>query len=285
MKKRAVGIGAVLALLCIAAVAFADALDQGRSLMREGRLEEAAQFFNAYAQEHPRDKKLSPEALAMAGRMLDALADPLTGQAEKKCYWRKGGSRDPDCMRKEAEAMNARFGQGAFEYEHAVTYIPYTGSHYREILNRFPRSDYATEARFYVLLRELKGHPDKVLPRVKEFLKKYGKGEWKRRAELLWARVNQDIWHIHREWSWVLFNERIDTEELIIRAEPYRQEALRTYARLAGGKDAVGRMAAAEYAQLKDQKDDGHLYSIVNDSSPKTLAAWGVDAPTPPRSN
>lgn len=283
MKKLFLGM-LVLVLLCAAAPrVYADALSEGRSLLEQGKLEEAAQFFNAYAQAHPRDKKLSPEALAMTGRILDALADSLTGAAEKKCYWKKGAARNPDCMRTEAEALNRRFGAGAFVYEHAVTYIPYTGSHYRELLKRSSRSKYATEARFYLLLKELKGHPDKVLPRIRAFAKKYGKGKWKRPTELLWARVNEDIWYVHREWSWVLFNEVIDPEELIIRAEPYRQEALRTYAKIAGGKDALGKMASSEYEKLKQNQDDGHLYSIVNDSSPGTLSAWGVDAPTPPR--
>jgi hypothetical protein len=265
------------------ASASADALDQGRDLMRHGRLEAAAQFFNDYARTHPRDKKLAPEALAMAGRILDALADSLTGEAEKKCYWRKGGSRTPACMQREADAFNAKFGPGSFEYEHAITFISYTGAQYRELLRRYPNSKYATEARFYILLRNLVGHPDVVLPRIREFYSKYGKGEWKDRAQLLWARVNEDVWHVHRNWSWVIYNERLDQDELIIKAEPYRQEALKTYSKLKKKKGFVGERARAEYEILNANRDDGHIYSIVNDSSPKTLAAWGVDAPQPPR--
>lgn len=270
-------------LLSSAAAAYADALDQGREMMRQGRLDAAAQFFSDYARTHPKDKKLAPEALAMAGRMLDALADSLTGEAEKKCYWRKGGSRSPACMQREADSFNARFGSGSFVYEHAITFISYTGAQYRELLNRYPKSKYATEARFYLLLRNLTGHPDVVLPRIKEFFSKYGKGEWKDRAQLLWARVNQDIWHVHRNWSWVLYNEKLDQDELIIKAEPYRQEALRAYSKLKKKKGFVGERARSEYEILKANRDDGHIYSIVNDSSPKTLAAWGVDAPQPPR--
>jgi hypothetical protein len=285
MKRTGLYMLIVMALIVFAQTAVADGLDEGRNLMRQGKLEQAAQFFNDYAKAHPRDKKLTPEALAMAGRILDVLADSLTGRAEKTCYWKKGAARNPDCMQKQAEALNEKYGKGAFEYEHAVTFIPYTGFHYREILSRYPRSRYAIEAHFYVLLKNLKGHPDQVLPRIREFAKKYGKGEWKRRAQLLWARVNEDVWYVHREWSWVLFNEVVDQEELIIRAEPYRQEALRTYEKIAGGKDAIGRMAAIEYAKLKENQDDGHLYGIVNDSSPKTLSVWGVDAPSPPSSD
>ncbi len=283
MKRTILAIATIALASLFAMPCLADPLDQGRQLMRQGNLEAAAQFFNGYADAHPKDKKYSPEALALAGRITDALADSLTGAAEKKCYWRKGGARNPDCMRQEAAAYNARFGEGAFRYEHAIVFISYTGSHYRELLERYPKSGYATEARFYLLLKDLAGHPDKVLPKITEFYNKYGKGEWKRRAQLLWARVNEDIWYIHRKWSWVLYNEMIDEDELVIRAEPYRQEALRTYEKLKGKGDFVGQRAREEYEKLKANMDDGHIYSIVNDSSPKTLSDWGVDAPTPPR--
>jgi transposase len=282
MKRIAIAVMLIVASLATSRVASADALDQGRTLMRQGNLEAAAQFFNGYANAHPGDKKLSPEALAMTGRIMDALADSLTGAAEKKCYWKKGGSRDPDCMRREAASFNAKLGAGAFQYEHAITFIAYTGSHYRELLARYPKSKYTTEARFYLLLRELGGHPDQVLPKIKAFSSKYGKGEWSRIAQLLWARVNEDIWYVHREWSWVIYNEMVDPEEMIIRAEPYRQEALRTYKKLMGKKDYVGMAATKEYERLSANQADGHVYSIVNDANPKTLSAWGVDAPLPP---
>ncbi len=149
-----------MALLFLTSIAWADDLDQGRQLVREGRLEAAAQFFNQYVQTHPKNKKLTPEALAMTGRTLDALADSLTGEAEKKCYWRKGGARNPDCMRKEAASFNAKFGSGSFQYEHAITFISYTGTQYKELLRRFPKSKYAPEAEFYLLLRNIGGQPD-----------------------------------------------------------------------------------------------------------------------------
>lgn len=263
--------------------ASADVLDEGRQLMKQGNLEAAAQFFNRYAQMHPDDRKLTPEALAMTGRALDALADSLTGAAEKKCYWKRGGSRNPDCMRKAADVLNARFGVGSFKYEHEILFISYTGLQYKELIARFPRSKYATEARFFLLLQNLEGKPEEVLPRIKKFYSKYAKGPWKRRTNLLWARVNEDVWHVYKNWSWVIFNEKIDPDELVIRAEPYRQEALKTYRKLKGKNDFVGRAASVEYEKLKANQGDGHTYSIVNDSSPRTLSAWGVDAPTPPR--
>ncbi|MFH1830765.1 MAG: hypothetical protein ABH871_08340 [Pseudomonadota bacterium] len=277
MKKILFGCTLILVLLCISSIALADDLDQGRALMQQGNLGAAAQFFSQYVRSHPNDKKLTPEALAMTGRILDKLSDSLTGEAEKKCYWVKGGARNPECMRTEAESFNAKFGPGSFKYEHAITFISYTGSQYKELLKRFPKSNYAPEAEFYILLQNLGGHPDQVLPRIKKFLADHKGGEWNRIGLLLWARVNEDIWHVHRKWSWVLFNEVVDPDELIIRAEPYRQEALKTYKNLKGKKDFVGTKANEEYAKLNAQDDDGHLYSIVNDANPGTLDMWGVE--------
>ncbi len=278
MKKIFLAVLMCAALVALSIATMADDLDRGRTLMRQGNLEAAAQFFRQYVQAHPKDKKLTPESLAMSGRILDALSDSLTGQAEKKCYWGKARERNPDCMRKEADSFNAKFGPGSFKYEHAITFISYTGAQYQELLRRFSKSKYAAEAEFYLLLRNLTGHPDEVLPRIKKFLSNHKDGEWNRRGLLLWARVNEDIWFIHRKWSWVLYNYVVDPEELIVRAEPYRQEALRTYDSLKGKKDFVGQKAKEEYAKLKAQQDDNHIYSIVADANPGTLSMWGVDA-------
>ncbi len=198
MRKSILLVVVAVVLLGWVSHASADVLDEGRQLMKQGNLEAAAQFFNRYAQMHPHDKKFTPEAYAMTGRMLDALADSLTGAAEKKCYWKRGGSRNPNCMRRAADALNARFGAGSFKYEHEILFISYTGLQYKELLEKFPRSKYATEARFYLLLQNLEGKPEVVLPRIKEFYSKYAKGPWKRRTNLLWARVNEDVWYVLR---------------------------------------------------------------------------------------
>jgi hypothetical protein len=280
MKKFLVAALAAWALLGGAQVARADALDEGRTLLRSGQLEAAAQFFNSYAVGNPGEAKLTPEALAQSGRILDAMADALTGAAEKRCYWAKGGARSPECMQREAAALNARFGEGAFRYEHAILYLVYTGSHYTQLLQRFPKSPYAAEAEFYLLLRNLVGHPDAVLPRIKTFLAHYGSGPWHRRGLLLWARVNEDIWYIHRRWSWVLFNDVVSPDELVVRAEPYRQEALRTYEKLMKDKGTFeGAAAARAFAALSANQERPSVVSIVNDSNPGTLASWGVEAP------
>ncbi|MFA4874340.1 MAG: hypothetical protein WC956_08025 [bacterium] len=280
MKKICSAILIVLILGAWCGVALADALDQGREMARSGQLNAAAEFFNRYVQGHPDDKKLTPEALAWNGRILDAMADFLTGEAEKKCYWGREKARSPECMQREADTLNAKYGTGAFQYEHAVLFIYYTGSHYRQIISQFAKSGFAPEAEFYLLLHNLSGHPDVVLPKIKAFLSKYPKGDWHRRGLLLWARANEDIWFIHRKWSWVIYNDQVAPEELMIRAEPYRQEALKTYQQLMKDKDTFeGNAAAREYAALSASQDDNVVYSIVNDSSPGTLAAWGVSAP------
>lgn len=281
MRKRFVF--SVFALLflstLVSAVARADDLDNGRNLIRAGQLDAAAQFFNTFVSQRPNDK-LTPEALALSGRILDAMADYLTGEAEKRCYWVKGAARTPECMQREAEGLNARYGNGAFQYEHAVLFIWYTGSHYRQILAQFPKSSFAPEAEFYLLLHNLGGHPDVVIPRIKAYLAKYPKGEWNRRARLLLARVNQDVWFVMRKWSWVLFNDQVDETELMVRAEPYRQEAMRLFRDLTkDDKTFEGTTAVRELVLLEANQDDGVLYSTVNDANPGVLSVWGVDAP------
>lgn len=265
----------VLCLLVLSPNLYADELDQGRQMLASGDKLGAAEFFNNFAKSHPNDGKITPEALALCGRALDLSADDLTGKAEKACYW--GSKAGVACMNKFAAQYNARFGEDSFRYEHGVTYIFYTGSHYKKILEQFPKSAYTEESSFYLLLHSLIGHPDTVLPKIKEYIAKHSKGEWNRRGRLLWARVNEDIWFVHKQWSWVLYNYELSEDDLIIKAEPYRQEALRTYESLMKDKKtAEGEAAKRDYDLLKNNKFDGFTYSIVNDSSPGTLAQWGI---------
>lgn len=267
------------AVLFLAPVVFAgDELGPGRTMLADGDLPGAAEFFNKFAVEHPKDSKKTPEALALCGRALDGSADALTGEAEKACYWTKAGGGSPECMAAHAAKYNQRFGVGAFRYEHAITYLVYTGSHYRKILEDFPKSAYVPEADFYLLLHQLSGHPDIVLPKIKAFLAKYPKGEWNRKAYLLWARVNEDIWYIHRKWSWILYNYQLSPDELVVRAEPYRQQALGTYEKLMKDKNTFeGKAAAREFTLLKANKEDERTYGIVDDAIPGTMMSWGFD--------
>ncbi len=280
MKKNVYMIASffLLSLFAISGESLAGELDMGYNLEAQGRLEDAAQFFCSWSNQHPNQRK-TPEALLKCARILDTLSETVSERAEKRCYWGKKGS--PSCMKQDVAKLNAKYGAGSFKYDHSLLYIPYTGIHYRQILNRFPRSKYADEADFYILLRELVGHPDTVLPKIKSFLSRHSGGEWNRKGLLLWARVNEDVWHIHRKWSWVLYNYQISPDELTVRAEPYRQEALRTYKKLKGkGSTFEGQAAAREYAILNSGRDDGNIYSIVNDSNAGTIETWGIQAPS-----
>ena len=74
MRFLAAVLGA--AVLGIGAPARAGDLDQGRQMTAAGDLAGAAEFFSRFAAEHAGDKQQAPEALAMAGRILDVLAAP-----------------------------------------------------------------------------------------------------------------------------------------------------------------------------------------------------------------
>lgn len=249
-------------------------LKEGYAMIDAGDAPRAAQFFCTQPYQNLK-KDEAAEALAMCGRLLDQLADSLTEKAEKKCYWKNGG--DPACMQREAEALNAQYGRGSFVYEHNILFLSYAGSQYKTILEKYSGSKYAPEAEFYLLLRQVAAHPDVVIPKVNAFLAKYKSGEWNRRGLLLLARVNEDVWYVHKKWSWVLYNDKVGEDELLIKSEKYRQDALNIYQKLLSQKNTVeGKMAAREYDLLKQNREDGVLYSIVSDSSPGTLDMWGV---------
>jgi hypothetical protein len=258
----------------------AGALDQAYSLEGSGRLEEAAEFFCRYADRNSGDSSNAPEALMKCARLLDSLAETFSERAEKRCYWNNSGG-DPSCMNADAQKLNARYGAGSFQYEHSLLFISYTGSHYRTLRDRYPRSQYAPEADFYLVLRDLKGHPDVVLPKAKAFMSRHPSGEWHRKALLLWARVNEDIWYVHRKWSWVIYNNKISQDELVVRAEPYRQDALKAFRELMKEPNTPEGIAASrEYANLNANVEDPRVYSIVEDSSPGSLEEWGIKPPS-----
>ena len=257
---------------------FASSADDVRKLAASGELEKAA--LQAYITSGGKD---GAEMLALTARLLDELHDQFSERYEKKCYWVSGAPQTPECMKKGAKELNEKFGNNAFRYigGESIAYIEYTGSHYERILKKYKKSSFAEEAEFYLLLQDLQGHPDAVLKRVQRYREKHKSGEWGRRANLLWARVNEDVCFVWRKWTWVVYNGTISDDELIIKSEPYRQEALRTYESLikndAGSLEA--KLAAEDLQKLKTQGDDGALYSITNDSAPGTWKKWGLRVP------
>lgn len=226
-----------------------------------------------YANEPP-----SPEALIKLGETLEKMSDPINTRAERECFRSPSKIKGTPCVNAFVEKLNATYGTGSFEYLEQMVFIRYTGAHYKRAIAEFPNSPLASQVAYLYLIKNLIGHPEHVLPQIRDYTARYKDGEWGRKGRLLWARINEDIWWIHRKWSWVLYNWKLSDEELIVKAEPYRQEALRTFLELAekDGRAEEGLAARGEYELLKAYKDDGKLYGIVNESDVKgTLALPG----------
>lgn len=220
----------------------------------------------AFAADAPTVQGDSPEALVTLGRALDQYAEQVNNDAEQACY-RGKGSHTPQCMHAYAEKMNAKYGAGAFQFIPTQIIIRYTGTHYQQVLDKAPNSPAAAEAAYYLLEKNLIGNPDDVLKHVQDYIAKY-KGSYNLKARLLYARLNEDIWWIHRKWSWMLYNGSISEDELVVRGEKYRQAAIRAYEDLIkkSGGSAEGKIAKQELAMAKSNQDDGKLYGIVSDA-------------------
>ena len=210
----------------------------------------------------------SAKELFKTGQKLDQWVNELTEKAEKECYWKKGGGRDHPCMQAFVARINKTYGDGAFTFDPQLNVLHYTGIHYEKILKQYPKSNVADGAGFQLLKRNVIGLPDEVLPRVEKFLQKYKHGEWSRQGVLLLARLNQDIWYIHKYRSWVLYNWKISDEELALKSEQYRAEAIKHFEILVKkhGRTAEGKTAKKELSLLKQYKDDGKLYGIVDEA-------------------
>lgn len=205
------------------------------------------------------------QALYEKGRELDTLSESLTEKAEKACYWGKSGSHD--CMENFVKQYNAKYGAGSFELLPQLNVIRYTGIHFKQLMEKYPKSDYAAAAEYDFLTKDLVGLPDIILAKVQGFIDHYPSGEWNRKGKLLFARLNQDIWWIHKNWSWIIYNGQVSEAELLRRSERYREEALRIFKGLmAGSKTEEGEAASKEYELLKKYKDDGRIYGITNES-------------------
>ncbi|PIR21269.1 MAG: hypothetical protein COV45_00555 [Deltaproteobacteria bacterium CG11_big_fil_rev_8_21_14_0_20_47_16] len=258
----------LIALMMVSAVALAkDKVDfaQGQSLYNQGQYKEAADFFVDATKSA--DSKTKPEALLWLGRSLDKYAEQVNNDAEQECYRKKGSPKTPACMGQYAEKMNAHYGAGAFQFFPTQIIIRYMGTHYQQVATDYPKSDAAAEAAYFQLEKNLLGAPEDVLGRVQDYINKY-KGEWNLKARLLYARLNEDIWWIHRKWAWMLYNGSVAEDELIVRGEKYRKAAITAYEELikkAGSSD-VGKTARTELANVKNNVDDGILYGIVSDA-------------------
>ncbi len=229
--------------------------------------EEAVKAMVKAIDSDPKNEGSTPELLIKLGTMLEGMVDAINTKAERECF-RSGGSKGAPCMKVYAEKLNALYGKGSYEYNEHLIVIKYTGVQYKRAADEFPKSKVAPEADYLFLSKNLVGRPDEVLPRITDFMKRYPNGEWGRRGLLLWARINEDIWWVHRKWAWILYGWSISPEELIVKAEPYRQEALRSFQKLLvkDGRTEEGRAAKKEYELLKKYEDDGRIYGIINES-------------------
>lgn len=242
---------------------------EGDRLFDSGKFEEAAKWYLAFVRNNPNKSKETQAALIKIGHSLENIVDAINTTAERVCFRSGNSSKGAACMNKYAENLNAAYGAGAFEYSEQMVVIRYTGGHYKKVAEEFPNSDIAPEAAYLLLSKNLVGHPDEVLPKVEKYMDEYKTGFWGRKGRLLWARINEDVWWIHRKWSWVIYNWQISQEELIVKAEPYRQKALKAFDDLIkkDGSSEEGEIAKQERELLKNYKDDGRLYGIVNESS------------------
>ncbi|MBI2342643.1 MAG: hypothetical protein HYU98_07940 [Deltaproteobacteria bacterium] len=243
-------------------------LPEGDNLFASGQFENAAKWYLNYFNTNASNKEAAPAALIKLGQSLERMSDIINTGAEKECFRFPKKLRGTPCMNEYVGRLNAFYGSNSFEYLEQMVFISYTGSHYQKAASEYPDSKSAPEAAYMYLTKKIKGHPDEVLPRIKEYTSKYKDGAWHRKGLLLWARVNEDVWWIHRKWSWVLYNGQVEPEELIIKAEPYRQEGLRAFQELIQ-KDSnteEGKIAKKEYELLKSYQDDGKLYGIINEA-------------------
>lgn len=220
----------------------------------------------ALAADAPTVQGDSPKDLITLGRALDQYAEQVNNDAEQACY-RGKGPHTPQCMHAYAEKMNAKYGAGAFVFIPTQIIIRYTGIQYQKVIDKAPNSPEAAEAAYYLLEKNLIGNPDEVLNRVQDYIAKY-KGPYNLKARLLYARLNEDLWWIHRKWAWMLYNGSLSEDELVIRGEKYRQAAIKAYEELIkkDGRTPEGKVAKQELAMVKSLQDDGKLYGIVSDA-------------------
>lgn len=259
----------VLILMPLSILAKEGSLKDAEMLYEKGSFQKAADLVAP----HARIKKGGRDAktLLLYGKCLEGMTEDMNTEAERMCYRSPGAPRTPSCMRKFAEKYNARYGAGSFEYVHDIITIRYTGIHYDRLVNDFPNSDAAAEADYYILGKNLVGHPDVVLPQIKEFLKKHPRGKWHRKGLLLWARINEDIWWLHMNRPMAIAGWDVSRGEMIVKGEAYRREAMKAFRKVRGGKE--GKAAKKELRLLRKHKTDGKMYGIIFESDVEGVSA------------
>lgn len=247
---------------------------QAQEMFKNSDFSGAADVLSSYVS--AKGAQVDPDVLLLYGKCLDKLTTKINTDAEIRCYRSSGAPRTPKCMFDYAARLNTKYGAGSFEFFPSIISIKYQGAQFDRVVSEFPNSKAAAEADYLKLTKNLIGRPDEVLPKIQAFLQKYSSGEWNRKGMLLWARINENIWWIHKNWSWVLYNGAISEDELIIKGEEYRQEAIRSYKKVKGGEE--GKAASEELKLILDNKSSGKMYGILNESSIE-----GVNVELPPQ--
>jgi hypothetical protein len=275
MKKTIITFS-VVALLLFSFQAFAkNGMDEGDNLFKAGSYKEAAKWYLNYANTQAKGDKEKAEALNKAGQSLEKLSDGYSADAEQRCYWKSRAGAA--CMENYVRQLNAEWGEGAFEYVANLNIIKFAGSFYKQISSGSTDESVVCEADYNTLSRNLLGQPDEVLGRIDDFMQKYPEGACYRKGLLLKARINEDLWYIHLKWSFVLYNWRLSEEELIVRSEKYRTEAVRLYEELIKKykRTPEAEIAKKELNLAKQHKTDGKLYGIINESMVQGISADG----------
>lgn len=274
--KKLITIFGVMTLLLLASQAFAkNGMEEGDNLFKAGSYKEAAKWYQNYANTQAKGDKEKAEALGKFGQSLEKLSDGYSADAEKKCYWQSRAGTV--CMENYVKQLNAEWGDGAFEYVANLNIIKFAGGFYKQLSASSSDESVICDADFNTLSRNTLGQPDEVLARVDSFMQKYPDGACYRKGLLLKARLNEDLWYIHLKWSFVLYNWRLSEEELIVRSEKYRNEAVKLYEELISKfkRTPEAEIAKKELKLVKAHKTDGKLYGIINESMVQGISADG----------
>ncbi len=275
MKRSFVSL-IIVAVLLVCFNTFAkNGMEEGDNLFKAGNYKEAAKWYQGYASTQAKGDKEKALALGKVGQCLEKLSEGYSTDAEQRCYWKSHAGQS--CMENYVRQLNAEWGEGAFEYVANLNIIKYAGSHYRQIAAGSSDEMVVCEADYNTLSRNLLGQPDEVLTRVDAFMQKYPDGSCYRKGLLLKARLNEDLWYIHLKWSFVLYNWRLSEEELIVRSEKYRTEAVRLYEEIISKYKRTPEAEAAkkELKLVRQHKTDGKLYGIINESMVQGISADG----------
>ncbi|MBI1909430.1 MAG: hypothetical protein HYS22_04595 [Deltaproteobacteria bacterium] len=207
------------------------------------------------------------EALIQKARALDILTPYFYEEADAKCYrYQRRLSATPACFEKEVKGLNEKYGSGSFEYLGDQILIQYTGLHYRQLLEQYPKSRYQDEASFRLLRggELINNDPEVVFAKVDNWLKKYPKSPLAPQAWLLLGRLYADGWYLFKTRTFVAIGMQVDDQALDDMAMRYKGKGLWAFKQVMNlfpqSKEAV--VAKKEYDLLVHDQNDGVFYGL-----------------------